>query len=106
MHLRNSCTRSISACIMRHVPSAASGVRGLNGLIFFFTPKFQVTSVTKSFTGGNDRMGSTVTGFSRVRALSRVIHIRRGMPLISAEQEPHLPALQFQRQAKSFACVD
>ena len=27
------------------------------------------------------------------------------MPLISAEQEPHLPALQFQRQARSLACV-
>src|ERR1035438_209631 len=25
MHLRNSCTRSTSACLTRHVPSAASG---------------------------------------------------------------------------------
>src|SRR5262249_31695754 len=106
MHLRNSCTRSMSSCSMRQVPSAASGFRGLNGLIFFFTPKFQETSETKSFTGGNARIGSTVTGLSRGRELSRVIHIRRGIPLISAEQEPHLPALQFQRQAKSFACVD
>ena len=35
----------------------------------------------------------------------RVMHISRGLPLISAEQEPHLPALQFQRQARSLACV-
>src|SRR5436305_14206840 len=35
----------------------------------------------------------------------RVMHISRGLPLISAEQEPHLPALQFQRQARSEACV-
>ena len=33
------------------------------------------------------------------------MHISFGMPLISAEQEPHLPALQFQRQARSLACV-
>ena len=36
--------------------------------------------------------------------LSRVMHIRLGMPLISAEHEPHLPALQFQRTARSGAC--
>src|SRR4051794_20678642 len=35
----------------------------------------------------------------------RVMHIRRGLPLISAEQEPHLPALQFQRHAMSGASV-
>ena len=33
------------------------------------------------------------------------MHMSLGMPLISAEQEPHLPALQFQRQARSLACV-
>jgi hypothetical protein len=33
----------------------------------------------------------------------RVMHISAGMPLISAEHEPHLPALQFQRTAKSLA---
>ena len=32
------------------------------------------------------------------------MHMRRGDPLISAEHEPHLPALQFQRQARSGAC--
>ena len=48
-------------------------------------------------------MGSTVTGLSSGSSLSRVMHISRGRPLISAEQEPHLPALQFQRQARSGA---
>src|SRR5688572_6283187 len=33
----------------------------------------------------------------------RVMHISFGFPLISAEHEPHLPALQFQRTARSFA---
>src|SRR5215510_11646892 len=32
------------------------------------------------------------------------MHISRGLPLISAEHEPHLPALQFQRTARSGAC--
>ena len=33
------------------------------------------------------------------------MHIRRGLPLTSALHEPHLPALQFQRTARSGACV-
>src|SRR5690606_35957534 len=33
------------------------------------------------------------------------MHASRGFPLISIEQEPHLPALQFHRQARSGACV-
>src|SRR2546425_8667561 len=32
------------------------------------------------------------------------MHISLGRPLISAEHEPHLPALQFQRTARSGAC--
>ena len=48
--------------------------------------------------------GSTVTGSSMGRSLNRVMHINRGIPLISAEHDPHFPALQFQRQARSFAC--
>src|SRR2546422_11541961 len=32
------------------------------------------------------------------------MHINRGRPLISAEHEPHFPALQFQRTARSGAC--
>ncbi len=54
--------------------------------------------------GGKARMGSTVTGFSRSRSLSRVMQSRLGFPFTSAEHEPHLPALQFQRTARSLAC--
>jgi hypothetical protein len=50
------------------------------------------------------RSGSIVTGSSSGSAFSRVMHMSRGRPLISAEHEPHLPALQFQRQARSGAC--
>src|SRR5260370_42530281 len=32
------------------------------------------------------------------------MHISFGCPLISAEHEPHFPALQFQRTARSGAC--
>src|ERR1051325_5215759 len=102
MHLRNSCTRSMSTCCIRHVPSGASGLRGLNFLIFFLTRKFQETSVAKSRMHGNARIGSIVIGLLVSIVSMRVIHMSLGMPLISAEQEPHLPALQFQRQAKSF----
>ncbi len=35
----------------------------------------------------------------------RVMHMSDGRPLISAEHEPHLPALQFHRQARSGALV-
>src|SRR5215218_11346340 len=48
-------------------------------------------------------MGVTSTGASSGRVFSRVMHISRGLPLISAEQEPHFPALQFQRTARSGA---
>src|SRR5438067_9756470 len=99
MHFRNSCTRSMSSCAIRQVPSAASGGRGLNFLIRFFTAKFQDTSVIRSLITGNALIGSIVIGFSVGSSLKRVMHISLGMPLISAEQEPHLPALQFQRQA-------
>ncbi len=64
MHLRNSCTRSMSAWAMRQVPSAASGGRGLNFLIFFLASKFHDTSHTRSLTTGNARIGSTVIGSS------------------------------------------
>src|SRR3989442_13596923 len=97
--------RSISTCAIRQVPSGASGGRGLNGLIFFFTRKFHDTSVTRSLTAGKAFIGSIVTGFVRSMSLNRLMHMSRGSPLISAEHEPHLPALQFQRHARSLACV-
>ena len=103
MHLRNSCTRSTSTCCIRQVPSGASGGRGLNFLIVFFARKFQETSVTRSRIEGNACIGSMITGMSRFKSFSRVMHISLGMPLISAEHDPHLPALQFQRTAMSGA---
>src|SRR4051812_19624999 len=54
---------------------------------------------------GNAFMGRRVIGLSVGMVSMRVMHMRRGLPLISAEQEPHLPALQFQRHARSLACV-
>src|SRR5712692_2331364 len=105
MHFRNSCTRSISSCAMRQVPSGASGGRGLNFLIFFLTRKFQETSVIKSFTIGKAFIGSIVTGFSNGSSLKRAMHMSFGMPFTSAEHEPHFPALQFHRHARSVACV-
>src|SRR6266513_2820640 len=105
MHLRNSWTRLMSSCPIRHVPSGASGGRGLNFLIFFFTRKFQETSVIKYFTIGNAFIGSTVIGLSSGNSLIRVMHISFGIPLTSAEHDPHFPALQFHRHARSLACV-
>ena len=60
--------------------------------------------MTRSLTCGKARIGSMVTGLSSGRSLSRVMHMSLGMPFTSAEQEPHLPALQFQRTARSLAC--
>ena len=46
-------------------------------------------------------MGATVMVSPGVNVFIRVMHKSRGLPLISALQEPHLPALQFQRTARS-----
>src|SRR6476660_4484790 len=100
MHFLNSWTRSTSRCDIRQVPSAASAGRGVKGVMPFLTLKFHETSVTRSLISGNARIGSTVTGSSIGRLLSRVMHISFGLPLISAEHDPHLPALQFQRTAR------
>ena len=47
----------------------------------------------------------TVIVSSSVKVDIRVMQPSRGLPLISMEQEPHLPALQFQRTARSGAWV-
>ena len=83
------------------MPSSASGGRGLNFLIAFLTSKFQLTSVTRSRSSGKARIGSIVTGWLSGRSLIRVMHMRRGFPFTSALHEPHLPALQFHRTARS-----
>ena len=61
--------------------------------------------MTRSRMTGNVRRGVTVTVSSSAKVLIRVRHISLGRPLISALQEPHLPALQFQRTARSPAWV-
>ena len=50
-------------------------------------------------------MGSTVTGSERSSWFRRVMHINRGLPLTSAEHDPHLPALQFHRTAEIVALI-
>jgi hypothetical protein len=54
---------------------------------------------------GKVRMGATEIVSPAGNVFMRVMHIRRGLPLISALHEPHLPALQFQRHARSVAWV-
>src|SRR3954447_6494951 len=53
---------------------------------------------------GKVRIGVTVIVSVGSKDDSRVMHISRGRPLISALHDPHLPALQFQRTARSGAC--
>src|SRR4030088_345766 len=48
-------------------------------------------------------MGITTMGSSLGSSSMRVLQVSRGRPFTSAEQEPHFPALQFQRTAKSGA---
>ena len=50
---------------------------------------------------GNVRIGVIVTVVSGGSVDMRAMQSSRGRPLISALQEPHLPALQFQRTARS-----
>ena len=61
--------------------------------------------MTRSRITGNVRIGVTVMTSSSANVDIRVMHSSRGLPLISALHEPHLPALQFQRTARSWASV-
>ena len=61
--------------------------------------------MTRSLITGNVRSGVTVIVSSSVNVDIRVMHSSRGRPLISALHDPHLPALQFQRTARSPAWV-
>ncbi len=54
---------------------------------------------------GKARIGVTVIVSPSLKVLIRVMHSSRGRPLTSALHEPHLPALQFQRTARSWAWV-
>ena len=61
--------------------------------------------MTRSRMTGNERIGVTVIVSVGSKSESRDMHSSRGLPLISALHEPHLPALQFQRTARSPAWV-
>ena len=61
--------------------------------------------MTRSRITGNVRSGVTVMTSVSSNVDIRVMHISRGRPLISALHDPHLPALQFQRTARSLASV-
>ena len=61
--------------------------------------------MTRSRITGKVRIGVTVIVSSSSKSESRHMHISRGLPLTSALHEPHLPALQFQRTARSPAWV-
>ena len=61
--------------------------------------------MTRSRMIGKVRTGVTVIVSPGSKSESLVMQSRRGRPLISAEQDPHLPALQFQRTARSPAWV-
>ena len=50
---------------------------------------------------GNVRSGVTVMVSFSANVDIRVMHNSRGRPLISAEHDPHFPALQFHRTARS-----
>ena len=54
-----------------------------------------MTSVARSRISGNAFIGSTVISPSNLS--TGVLHISLGTSLISAEHDPHFPALQFQR---------
>src|SRR5437660_1263385 len=50
-------------------------------------------------------VAQAVIGWPSGNVFIRVMHMRRGMPFTSGLHEPHLPALQFQRTARSLATV-
>src|SRR5579884_3271646 len=79
---------------------AASASVGVKGVIFRLTAKLPETSVTRSLISGNVFIGRTVIGPSGSSS-TRVLQSSTGRPLTSAEHEPHLAALQFQRTARS-----
>ena len=104
MHLRNSCTRSTSSWYIRYLPSASRGLRLERRGCACSARSSSDTSVTRSLITGNVLSGWTVIVSSGSKMFMRVMHASLGLPLISMLHEPHLPALQFQRSARSLAC--
>ena len=93
--------------LLLHAPGAVGGIgrARLELLDLLFDAEVPRNVGDEVADAGKARIGWMVTGLSMGIMSSRVMHIRLGLPLISAEHEPHLPALQFQRQARSLACV-
>ena len=89
---------------MRNSPRRTAG-SGVNDGISRALAKLNDTSVTRSLITGNVRIGVSVIGSPGSKVDIRVMQASRGRPLISIEQDPHLPALQFQRTARSPAWV-
>src|SRR5882672_11345688 len=98
MHLRNSCDRFTSSCIIRYSPGCRS-FGGVNDGISLAFSWLNETSVPKSRMTGKVRSGVTVMVSVGSNVDIRVMHRSLGLPLISAEHDPHLPALQFHRTA-------
>ena len=105
MHLRNSCTRSTSA--WPHAPGAVGRVgrprlERLDPLLDPEVPRHVGHQILDQREGPHRLDGDRLVE----RQIGSVASCTsaRGLPLISAEQEPHLPALQFQRTARSLAC--
>ena len=94
----------MSSCIIRYFPSGGFGA-SLNAGTRFAISKLSETSVTRSRSTGKVFIGATVIGADVSSELIRVMHISRGFPLTSALHDPHFPALQFQRTARSPAWV-
>src|SRR3990172_12061058 len=85
---------------MRRVPSASLAFGLKAGMVLAFS-KLKETSVTRSRIRGKVFIGATVIVSPPSKKFIRVMHISLGFPLTSALHEPHLPALQFQRTARS-----
>ena len=73
-----------------------------NVLVDFVVPG-NVTE--RSLTTGNVFIGRIEIDSVESYLSMRSIHASRGFPSTSAPHEPHLPALQFQRQTRSGACI-
>src|SRR5205823_1914982 len=93
--------------LLLHAPCAVwrVGSSRFERLDFLFHSKIPRDICGQIFMTGKAFIGSIVTGLSNGNSLSRVMHISFGMPLTSAEHDPHFPALQFHRHARSGACV-
>ena len=105
MHLRNSWPRSTSICCIRRLPSASRGGGANAGSsVGLLVVEGDVGDQVADHREGAQRRDRDDLVLAR-SPRAGVMHISRGLPLISALHDPHLPALQFQRTARSPAWV-